>query len=49
MLVIFIVAAVLTPGTDPVSQFMMAGPMLVLYAFSIGIAWLFAKRKPAES
>jgi sec-independent protein translocase protein TatC len=42
VLVIFIVAAVLTPGTDPVSQFMMAGPMLVLYLISIGIAWIVA-------
>ena len=28
LLAIFIVAAILTPGTDPVSQFMMAGPMV---------------------
>src|SRR6185295_7552047 len=49
VLVIFIVAAVLTPGTDPVSQFMMAGPMLVLYMLSIGIAWVVApnrKKRP---
>ena len=31
------------------TQALMAGPMLVLYAFSILIAWIFAKRKPAES
>jgi sec-independent protein translocase protein TatC len=47
VLVIFVLGAVLSPGTDVVSQALMAGPMLVLYAFSIGIAWLFAKRKPA--
>ena len=47
VLIIFILGAVLSPGTDVVSQAMMAGPMLVLYAISIGIAWLFAKRKPA--
>ena len=45
VLVIFIVAAVLTPGTDPVSQFMMAGPMLVLYLLSIGIAWVVAPKR----
>ena len=44
VLVIFIVAAVLTPGADVVSQVMMAGPMLVLYVLSIGIAWAFQKR-----
>jgi sec-independent protein translocase protein TatC len=45
LLIIFIVAAVLTPGTDVVSQLMMAIPMLLLYAISIVIAWLFGKKK----
>jgi sec-independent protein translocase protein TatC len=45
VLIIFILGAVLSPGTDVVSQALMAGPMLVLYAVSIGIAWLFAKKK----
>ncbi|HEY8549777.1 MAG TPA: twin-arginine translocase subunit TatC [Vicinamibacterales bacterium] len=45
---IFVVAAILTPGTDPVSQFMMAGPMLVLYGLSIGIAWLVWKKRPTD-
>jgi sec-independent protein translocase protein TatC len=49
LLIIFIAAAILTPGTDVVSQALMAGPMIVLYIISIGIAWLFAKKKPAES
>ena len=48
VLIIFVLGAVLSPGTDVVSQALMAGPMLVLYALSIVIAWLFAKRKPAE-
>lgn len=48
VLIIFILGAVLSPGGDIPSQVMMAGPMLVLYAFSILIAWLFGKRKPAE-
>ena len=47
VLIIFILGAVLSPGTDVVSQALMAGPMLVLYVLSIGIAWLFAKKKPA--
>ena len=41
VLVIFVVAAVLTPSPDPVNQFLMAGPMLALYGLSILIAWLF--------
>jgi sec-independent protein translocase protein TatC len=48
ILIIFIVAAVLTPGTDVVSQALMAAPMLVLYIISIFIAWIFAP-KPRET
>jgi len=47
VLIIFILAAVLSPGGDIPSQLLMAGPMLVLYGLSIGIAWAFGKRKPA--
>ncbi len=49
VLIIFIVAAVLSPGTDVVSQALMAGPMLALYAFSILVAFVFQKRKPVEA
>jgi sec-independent protein translocase protein TatC len=48
ILIIFIVAAVASPGTDVVSQMMMAAPMILLYGMSIVVAWLFGKkRKPA--
>ena len=43
VLIIFIVAAVISPGTDVVSQCLMAGPMLALYGVSILVAWAFAK------
>jgi len=46
-LAIFIIAAVISPGTDMASQAMMAAPMLVLYILSIGIAFIFQKRRPA--
>jgi len=49
VLIIFIVAAVASPGHDPMSQFLFAAPMLVLYVISIGVAWLFAKKKPADA
>ncbi len=42
VLVAFIVAAVLTPP-DVTSQLLMALPMIVLYAGSIGLAWAFGK------
>ncbi len=47
ILIIFIIAAVISPGTDVVSQTMMAGPMLGLYALSIAVAYIFQKRKTA--
>jgi sec-independent protein translocase protein TatC len=47
VLAIFIIAAVISPGTDVVSQCLMAGPMLGLYGISILVAWIFGKRKAA--
>ncbi len=44
VLLIFIVAAVITPTPDPVTMTFMAGPMLALYVLSIAIAWVFRKR-----
>lgn len=49
VLIIFVVAAVASPGQDPASQMLFAAPMLVLYVISIGVAWLFGKKKPAEA
>jgi len=46
ILIIFIVAAMLTPGPDIASQLLMATPLLVLYAISIGVAYFFAKERP---
>jgi sec-independent protein translocase protein TatC len=45
ILAIVIVAAVLTPGPDVASQLLMAGPLLVLYALSIGVAYVFGKER----
>jgi sec-independent protein translocase protein TatC len=45
ILVIFIVAAVLTPGPDVASQLLLACPLLLLYGISIGVAYFFAKQK----
>jgi sec-independent protein translocase protein TatC len=47
ILIIFIVAAVLTPSPDVVSQLLMAGPMILLYGLSIVVAWIFKKRGQA--
>jgi sec-independent protein translocase protein TatC len=45
----FIIGAVLTPGPDVVSQFMMATPMIVLYNISILFAWRVTKRREAKA
>ena len=45
ILIIFILAAVLTPTGDPVTMALMASPMLALYVLSIGIAWVVAPRR----
>jgi sec-independent protein translocase protein TatC len=47
VLVIFIVAAVLTPGPDVASQLLMAAPLLVLYALSVGVAYAFGTPRVA--
>ena len=40
ILVIFIIAAIITPTTDILNMCMFAAPMVVLYLLSIGMAWL---------
>ncbi len=45
ILIIFIVAAVLTPGGDPWNQTVFAAPMVVLYLLGIVIAWAVAPRQ----
>ena len=46
VLIIFVIAAVITPSGDAVSLAVFAVPMLVLYAVSIVVAWAFGKRRP---
>lgn len=49
IVVIFVVAAVLTPGPDVASQLLMAAPLLVLYGLSILIAFVVARPRPAPA
>jgi sec-independent protein translocase protein TatC len=41
----FVIGAILTPGPDVVSQFLMATPMIVLYNVSILFAWQVTRRR----
>jgi sec-independent protein translocase protein TatC len=42
---IFVIAAMLTPGPDVLSQLLMAGPLLVLYEMSVWIVHFFGKER----
>jgi sec-independent protein translocase protein TatC len=41
----FVVSAVVTPSIDPVTQSLVAGPIIVLYAIGILLAWLVQPRR----
>lgn len=45
IVIIFIIAAVVTPSPDPFNQCVFALPMIVLYIVSIGVAWMFGKER----
>jgi sec-independent protein translocase protein TatC len=45
----FIIGAILTPGPDVVSQFLMATPMIVLYNISILLAWQVTAKREREA
>ncbi|HEY7915017.1 MAG TPA: twin-arginine translocase subunit TatC [Blastocatellia bacterium] len=48
IIVIFIAAALLSPTTDVPNLLVFAAPMLILYTLSIGIAWIFHRRRMTE-
>ena len=45
---IFILAAVLSPTTDVPNLLVFAAPMLLLYFLSVGIAWVFHRKRQTE-
>ncbi len=47
IVVILTLAAILTPGTDPVSQVLLAIPMMLLYELSIGISAMAIRQRKA--
>jgi sec-independent protein translocase protein TatC len=42
---IVVIAAFITPSGDPVNLMIFSAPMLILYVVSIGVAWLFGKKR----
>jgi sec-independent protein translocase protein TatC len=49
LVVILIVAAVVSPTGDIPNMMLFAAPMMVLYVFSIFIAWFFGKRRKTDA
>jgi len=49
IIIIFIVAAVLSPTTDIPNLLVFAAPMIILYCVSIGIAWVFYRKRQKQS
>jgi sec-independent protein translocase protein TatC len=47
VLIIIVAAAVLSPDGSGVGLLAMGAPVLGLYIFSIGLAWVFGKKRPA--
>jgi len=43
----FIIAAIVTPTPDMVTQTALAIPMIVLYLIGVGVAYLFGKKYDA--
>jgi len=48
ILIIFIIAAVITPTGDPVTQTVFAAPMVGLYVLGIAIAWVVGPKRVGE-
>ena len=45
IITILVFAAILTPGTDPVAQVLLAIPLTLLYEISIMVSKVFQKKK----
>ncbi|MBU3953057.1 MAG: twin-arginine translocase subunit TatC, partial [Proteobacteria bacterium] len=48
ILIIFIAAAILTPGPDVISQLIMAGPLMILYEIGIIGARIFGQKPDVD-
>jgi sec-independent protein translocase protein TatC len=49
IMIIFVIAAVITPSGDPISMLVLAVPLCILYFIAALIAWLIIRRRPAPS
>jgi sec-independent protein translocase protein TatC len=49
VLIMFIVAAIITPDASFIPQIIMAGSMIALYGLSIGVVWMFGKTRDDDN
>lgn len=49
IILVFLLAAVVTPTPDPYTQTLVAGPLVILYFVGIGLAWLVQPKKRPEA
>jgi len=49
VILVFIVAAVITPTPDPFNQSLVGGPLLLLYFIGVFFAWLVQRPRPAAA
>ena len=48
IVLVFILAAVITPTPDPITQTFVAGPLIALYVVGILLAWIVQPKRPKE-
>jgi sec-independent protein translocase protein TatC len=48
VLIFFVISAIVTPDGSMVPQIIMAGSMTALYVISIGVAWMFGKKRDED-
>ena len=49
VLIMFVIAAIITPTGDPITMTLFAGPMILLYFIGIGASWLLVLRREGRS
>jgi sec-independent protein translocase protein TatC len=48
VVIIAILSAILTPTADPINMLIFATPMVALYFLSVGIVWVFGKKRRTD-
>lgn len=48
VLIMFVIAAIITPTGDPLTMTLFAGPMILLYFVGIGASWLLVRRREGQ-